>query len=66
MHYPMDSPAILERWINRIRELEEKKQRFEALFRKQLDETDSEFNTLRLYSQELQMRAISLRTNKAA
>ena len=60
------SPAILERWINRIRELEEKKQRFEALFRKQLDETDSEFDALRLYSQELQMRAISLRTNKAA
>ena len=37
MHYPMDSPAILERWINRICELEEKKQRFKALFRKQLD-----------------------------
>ena len=60
------SPAILERWINRIRELEEKKQRFEALFRKQLDETDSEFDTLRLYSQELQMRAMGLRNNKAA
>ena len=60
------SPAILERWINRIRELEEKKQRFEALFRKQLDETDSEFDTLRLYSQELQMRALGLRANKAA
>ena len=60
------SPAILERWITRIRELEEKKQRFEALFRKQLDETDSEFDTLRLYSQELQMRALGLRANKAA
>ena len=60
------SPAILERWINRIRELEEKKQRFEALFRKQLEETDSEFDTLRLYSQELQMRALGLRANKAA
>lgn len=60
------SPAILERWINRIHELEEKKQRFESLFRKQLDETDSEFDTLRLYSQELQMRALGLRANKAA
>ena len=60
------SPAVLERWINRIRELEEKKQRFEALFRKQLDETDSEFDTLRLYSQELQMRAMGLRNNKIA
>ena len=60
------SPAILERWITRIRELEEKKQRFESLFQKQLDETDSEFDTLRLYAQELQMRAMSLRSNKAA
>ena len=60
------SPAILERWITRIRELEEKKQRFETLFRKQLDETDSEFDTLRLYSQELQMRAMGLRSSKAA
>ena len=60
------SPAILERWITRIRELEEKKQRFESLFRKQLDETDNEFDTLRLYSQELQMRAMGLRSNKAA
>lgn len=66
MHYPIESPAILERWINQICELEEKKQRFEALFRKQLDETDSELDTLRLYSQELQIRAMSLRTNKAA
>lgn len=50
------SPAILERWVKRIRELEEKRQRFEELFRRQLDETDSEFDTLRLYSQELQVR----------
>ena len=60
------SPAILERWINRIRELEEKMLRFEALFRMQLVDTDSEFDTLRLYSQELQMRSTSLRVRKAA
>ena len=34
--------------------------------RKQLDEIDNEFDTLRLYSQELQMRAMGLRANKAA
>ena len=60
------SPAILERWVKRIRELEEKRQRFEELFRRQLDETDSEFDTLRLYSQELQVRARGLRTKKIA
>ena len=37
-----------------------------CLFRRQLDETDSEFDTLRLYSQELQVRAMGLRTKKAA
>ena len=60
------SPAILERWVCRINELKEKKQRFEALFRKELDETDSEFDTLRLYSQELQTRALGLKANRAA
>ena len=60
------SPAILERWVKRIRELEEKRQRFEELFRRQLDETDSEFDTLHLYSQELQVRAMGLRTKKIA
>ena len=52
--------------VKRICELEEKKQRFEELFRRQLDETDSEFDTLRLYSQKLQVRAMGLRTKKAA
>lgn len=60
-----ESPAILERWVKRIRELEEKKQRFEALFRRELDETDSAFDTLRLYSQELQVRAMGFRKKAA-
>ena len=66
IHSGNQSPAILERWVCRINELKEKKQRFEALFRKELDETDSEFDTLRLYSQELQTRALGLKANRAA
>lgn len=56
----------MERWINRIRELEQKKQRYEALFRQELDETEAEFDSLSLYMQELQVRAEGIRTLRAA
>lgn len=60
------SASIMERWIRRIRELEQKKQRYEALFRKELNETDAEFGSLQLYSQELQVRVGGIRMLKAA
>ena len=60
------SAAIMERWISRIEELKAKKQRYEALFRKELTETDEEFDSLQLYQQELQMRAADIRSLKAA
>lgn len=60
------SASIMERWIRRIRELEQKKQRYEALFRKELSETDAEFGSLELYSQELQLRVDGIRLIKAA
>ena len=60
------SASIMERWIRRIRELEQKKQRYEALFRKELSETDAEFGSLELYSQELQLRVDGIRMLKAA
>lgn len=60
------SASIMERWIRRIHELEQKKQRYEALFRKELSETDAEFDSLELYSQELQVRAEGIRMMKAA
>ena len=60
------SASIMERWIRRIHELEQKKQRYEALFRKELSETDAEFDSLALYSQELQVRADGIRMLKAA
>ena len=60
------SASIMERWIRRIHELEQKKQRYEALFRKELSETDAEFDSLQLYSQELQIRADGIRMLKTA
>ena len=60
------SASVMERWINRIRELEQKKQRYEALFRQELDETEAEFDSLSLYMQELQVRAEGIRTLRAA
>ena len=60
------SASIMERWIRRIHELEQKKQRYEALFRKELSETDAEFGSLQLYSQELQVRVDGIRMMKAA
>ena len=60
------SASIMERWIRRIHELEQKKQRYEALFRKELSETDAEFGSLQLYSQELQVRVDGIRMLKAA
>lgn len=60
------SPSIMERWIRRINDLKQKKQRYEALFRKELSETDAEFDSLQLYSQELQIRADGIRMQRAA
>ena len=59
------SASIMERWIRRIHELELKKQRYEALFRKELNETDAEFGSLQLYLQELQIRADGIRMHHA-
>lgn len=60
------SASIMERWIRRIHELEQKRQRYETLFRKELSETDAEFDSLQLYSQELQIRADGIRMLKTA
>ena len=60
------SPSIMERWIGRIDDLKQKKQRYETLFRKELSETDAEFASLQLYSQELQIRADGIRMQRAA
>ena len=60
------SPAILERWVNRIAGLEEKKRHYEEILRRELDGLDDEFDTLKFLSQELPIRARGLRAKKAA
>ena len=60
------SPAIMERWVNKIATLEQKKQHYEEILRRELDGLDDEFETLRLLSQELSVRANGLRFRKAA
>lgn len=60
------SPAVMERWVLKIRTLEEKKKHYEGVLRRELDGLDDEFATLKFLGQELQVRAQSIRTQKAA
>ena len=60
------SPSVMERWVNKIAALEQKKQHYEEILRRELDGLDDEFETLRLLSQELSVRATGLRFRKAA
>jgi len=61
-----NSPTILERWVNRIANLEEKKRHYETILRRELDGLDDEFETLKFLSQELSIRARGIRAKKAA
>lgn len=49
-----ESPTIMARWVSKIRELGEKRRRYEALFQRQISEVDGEFNTLQGFARELQ------------
>ena len=60
------SPALLERWVNRIANLEEKKRHYETILHRELDALDDEFGTLAFLSQELAIRARGLRAKQAA
>ena len=60
------SPAVMERWVLKISTLEEKKRRYEDVLRRELDGLDDEFDTLKLLSQELSIRARGLRQKQAA
>lgn len=51
-----ESPAIMARWVSKIRELGEKRRRYEDLFQRQISEVDGEFNTLQGFARELQVR----------
>ena len=60
------SPSIMERWINKISTLEEKKRHYETILRRELDGLDDVFETLKFLSQELSIRARGLRLQRAA
>lgn len=60
------SPAVLERWVNRIAGLEEKKRHYEDILRRELNGLDEEFGTLKFLSEELTIRARGLRARRAA
>lgn len=55
------SPAIMERWVTKVRALEQKKQHYEAVLQRELDGLDDEFSVLKFLSQELQVRANNIR-----
>ena len=60
------SQAVMDRWVLKIQALEEKKKHYEDVLRRELDGLDDEFSTLKFLGQELQMRAQSIRFQKAA
>lgn len=60
------SAAIMDRMVRRIEDLRAKKRKYEALFQKELDALDDEFQTLGLFEQEMMIRAQNVRMQKAA
>jgi len=60
------SPAVMDRWVLKVKGLEEKKKHYEKVLQRELDGLDDEFGTLKFLAQELQVRADSIRFQKAA
>lgn len=60
------SPAIMNRYILKIETLEAKKREFETLLDRQLDDLNSEFEILKIFSQEMAYRIRSIELKKAA
>jgi hypothetical protein len=56
----------MERWVLKVRGLEERKRHYEEILRRELNGLDEEFSTLKLLSQELQVRANAIHLQKAA
>jgi len=54
------SPAIMNRWVLKVQELEGKKRNYEEILQRDFDNLNSEFDLLRLQAQELQVRASKL------
>ena len=58
------SPAIMERWVLKVQALEQKKRHYEGVLQRELDGLDDEFSVLKFLSQELQVRANSIRNQR--
>lgn len=58
------SPAVMDRWVLKVQALEEKKRHYEGVLQKELSGLDDEFSVLKLLSQELQVRANSIRSQR--
>lgn len=58
------SPAVMERWVLKVQALEQKKQHYEGVLQRELDGLDDEFSVLKFLSQELQVRANSIRSQR--
>ena len=58
------SPAVMDRWVLKVQALEEKKRHYEGVLQRELSGLDDEFSVLKLLSQELQVRANSIRSQR--
>ena len=58
------SPAVMDRWVLKVQALEQKKRHYESVLRRELDGLDDEFSVLKFLSQELQVRANSVRNQR--
>ena len=58
------SPAVMDRWVLKVQALEEKKLHYEGVLQRELCGLDDEFSVLKLLSQELQIRANSIRSQR--
>ena len=58
------SAAVMDRWVLKVRALEEKKRHYEGVLQRELDGLDDEFSVLKFLSQELQIRSNSIRSQR--
>ena len=58
------SSQVMDRWVLKVQALEEKKRHYEDVLQRELDGLDDEFSVLKLLSQELQVRAKSIRSQR--
>ena len=55
----------MERWVTKVQALEQKKQHYEAVLKRELDGLDNEFSVLKFLSQELQIRASTIQRQRS-